>query len=95
MGPTAPCFAGLVESPPCPLCLSLTAFRDHLQANEFCGIRLFASRDANGEAVADCRINGVDWAPGQAELLKYVATWPDRGFEYRKQYVAICLPPRG
>ena len=76
----------------CPCCLftnSIEAFRDHLQGNEFHGIRLYASRDANGAAVADCRINGLDWAPGAAALLKYVTTWPERGFEYRKQFVAI------
>jgi hypothetical protein len=26
-------------------------------------------------------------------LLKYVATWPDRGFEYRKQFVAFRTLP--
>ena len=52
--------------------------------------RLFASRDSESVAQADCRINGVDWAPGISALLKYVATWPNRGFEYRKQFVAIC-----
>ena len=53
------------------------------------GIRLFATRNAEGVTQADCRINGIDWPPGVAALLKYVATWPDRGLEYRKQFVAI------
>ena len=46
-------------------------------------------RNAEGSAEADCRVNGVDWPAGKAALLKYVATWPERGFEYRKQFVAI------
>jgi hypothetical protein len=87
----------------CPCCLftnSVEAFREQVHGNEFHGVRLFASRDSDGVAQADCRINGVDWAPGISALLQYVATWPDRGFEYRKQFVAICnlrpdeLPPR-
>ena len=60
-------------------------FTDHLHGDRFYGIRLFAARNSEGGAEADCRINGVDWAPGAAALLEYVATWPDRGFEYRKQ----------
>jgi hypothetical protein len=80
----------------CPCCLftnSLDAFHDHLQGNEFCGIRLYAARDKDGIAQADCRVNGLDWAPGAAALLKYIATWPDRGLEYRKQFVAIRTLP--
>ena len=76
----------------CPCCLftnALDAFRDQIQGDEFHGIRLFATRDAKGAALADCRINGIDWPPGVAALLKYIATWPDRGLEYRKQFVAI------
>jgi len=76
----------------CPCCLMtncLEAFKDQLHGDDFYSIRLFASRDMEGVAQADCRINGVDWAPGKAALLKYVATWPDRGLEYRKQLVAI------
>ena len=76
----------------CPCCLftnTKDAFQDQLRGSEFHGIRLFAARDATGIAQADCRINGLDWAPGAAALLKYVATWPDRGFEYRKQFVVI------
>ena len=79
----------------CPCCLftnSIEAFRDPVHDDEFHGVRLFASRDSNGAAQADCRIDGVVWTPGISALLKYVATWPDRGFEYRKQFVAIYNP---
>jgi hypothetical protein len=80
----------------CPCCLftnTQDAFQSQLEGREFHGIRLFAARDTNGIAQADCRVNGLDWAPGAAALLKYVATWPDRGFEYRKQFVAIRTVP--
>ena len=46
-------------------------------------------RDQDGTAGADCRINGEDYEPGMAALRAYVATWPGRGFEFRKQYVFI------
>lgn len=80
----------------CPCCLftnSFDAFRDQVHGDRFYGVRLFASRDADGVIEADCRINGVDWNPGAEALRKYVTTWPERGFEYRKQYVAICDQP--
>ena len=76
----------------CPCCLltqSLAGFMQPLEGDEFCGIRLFASRDQDGLAQTDCRINGVDWPAGAEALLKYVATWPERGLENRKQFVAI------
>jgi hypothetical protein len=76
----------------CPCCLltnCLDTFNDKLEAAEFCGIRLFATRDQQGVAEADCRINGVDWAPGAEALRRYVGRWPDHGLEYRKQFVII------
>ena len=79
----------------CPCCLFTNtheAFLDQVQNEEFHGIRLFASRDAKGVAQADCRINGLPWDPGAAALLKYIATWPNRGFELRKQFVVIRTP---
>ena len=42
-----------------------------------------------GRIEADCRVNGVDRPEGAAALVRYAQTWPDRGFEYRKQYVCI------
>lgn len=80
----------------CPCCLftnCMDAFSKQLAAGAFYGIRLFASRNADGEAEADCRINGVDWQAGTAALIKYVSSWPDRGFEIRKQFVAIRTVP--
>ena len=76
----------------CPCCLltnCLEAFTDQLHDDGFYAIRLFATRNQQGAAQADCRVNGVDWAPGAAALLKYITTWPDRGLEYRKQLVVI------
>ena len=76
----------------CPCCLltnAFDAFAEQLEADRFCGIRLFAMRDREGGTQADCRVDGVDWPAGAEALLKYVATWPDRGLEYRKQFVAF------
>ena len=76
----------------CPCCLftnSIDAFDVLLKDKAFYGIRLFASLDAEGHIEADCRVNGVDRPEGAAALIRYAQTWPDRGFEYRKQYVCI------
>jgi uncharacterized protein DUF6348 len=80
----------------CPCCLftsSFRAFDSILKGREFHGIRLFVSRDAEGHIQADCRVNGVDWPAGAAELVKYARDWPDRGLEYRKQYVCVQTRP--
>jgi hypothetical protein len=76
----------------CPCCLftnSIGAFDDLLRDTRFYGIRLFVSRDAEGHFEADCRVNGVDLPKGAEALVRYAKTWPDRGIEYRKQYVGI------
>jgi hypothetical protein len=76
----------------CPCCLFTSSFRSFesiLKDRAFHGIRLFVTRDAEGHIQADCRVNGVDWPAGAAELVKYAREWPDRGLEYRKQYVCI------
>lgn len=80
----------------CPCCLftnSIGAFMEHFEADEFCGLRLFASRDAQGTIDADCRVNGIDFPAGREALIRYAARWPDRGFEFRKQFVAIRTLP--
>lgn len=76
----------------CPCCLftnSLTAFQDLLESDRLYGIRLYASRDADGICQADCRVNGEDWPTGVQPLTQYAERWPDRGLEFRKQYVII------
>jgi hypothetical protein len=76
----------------CPCCLltnSMEAFQRQIEGNDFCGVRLYAARNSKGGGEVDCRVNGVDWALGKAALKKYVKKWPDRGFEFRKQFVAI------
>lgn len=80
------------EHPFCPCCLftnSFSAFRDLFESNRFVGIRLFASRSADGGYSADCRVNGEDFPLGVEQLLSYARSWPERGFEFRKQYVVI------
>jgi len=60
-----------------------------LKDETFYGIRLFASRDFDGHEQADCRVNGIEWPAGIEQLQRYIRQWPQRGFEFRKQYVVI------
>ncbi|WP_440985172.1 DUF6348 family protein [Xanthomonas sontii] len=81
----------------CPCCLftnSLDALMPLLQRDQrMLGIRLFASRDADGEVAADCRVNGEDFPDGVACLRRYAETWPALGaMEFRKQYAVVRLP---
>jgi hypothetical protein len=76
----------------CPCCLfthSLAAFDDLVKDGAFHAIRLFVMRNAAGEIEADCRVDGLDHPSGAAALVTYAKSWPDRGLEYRKQYVCI------
>lgn len=80
----------------CPCCLftnSMEAFDGALKSQEFLGVRLFASRDKDGEVSADCRINGHDFAAALPYLTAYAQSWPQAGFELRKQYVVIRNKP--
>lgn len=75
-----------------PGCLfqnSMDAFKDLLDSDCFYGIRLFAARDQDGVATADCRINGRDFPAGAKALTDYARNWPGHGVEFRKQYIAI------
>jgi hypothetical protein len=76
----------------CPCCLytkSFEAFSELLKSNRFVCIRLFASRDGDGVVSADCCVNGEDFPLGVQYLKEYVNSWPQKGFEFRKQYVVI------
>ena len=76
----------------CPCCLftsSYRAFETMLKGREFHGIRMFVLRNSDGKIEADCRVNGIDWPEGAAALVNYAKDWPDRGTEYRKQYVVV------
>ncbi|MHA7678604.1 DUF6348 family protein [Cupriavidus sp. PET2-C1] len=76
----------------CPCCLltkSIDAFRPLLASCEFGAIRLYAARYADGEIQTDCRLNGEDYPAGQLALMDYVKTWPEMGFEFRKQLVVV------
>ena len=82
----------------CPCCLftnSIGAFDDLLKDRAFHGIRLFVTRDTDGQIQADCRVNGIDRPAAAEALVKYAQAWPDRGLEYRKQYVCVqtWVPP--
>ncbi|MGJ7534469.1 MULTISPECIES: DUF6348 family protein [unclassified Variovorax] len=85
------------EHPFCPCCLftnTWDAFKPQIESDSLHAVRLYAVRDAEGEVQADCRINGEDWPAGAEALRAYVTQWPDRGFEFRKQYVVIQSPPQ-
>ena len=76
----------------CPCCLltkNSAAFEELLKGTGLHAIRIFAMRDAQGQVNADCRVNGEDFPAGKASLIEYAKTWPDYGFEFRKQYVLI------
>ena len=78
--------------PFCPCCFytnSHEAFKGLLESDGFYGIRLFALRRADGRVQADCRVNGEDWPAGIEPLVRYATSWPQRGFEVRKQYVCM------
>jgi hypothetical protein len=76
----------------CPCCLltrSFEAFTPLIEDSGVYGLLLFAARDADGASQADCRVNGDDWEKGAQALRQYVTTWPDAGYEFRKQYVVL------
>jgi hypothetical protein len=78
--------------PFCPCCLltnSFPAFKELMESDRFGGVRLFAARDEDGTPQADCRVNGDDWEPGAQALREYAKTWPEAGYEFRKQYVVL------
>ena len=77
----------------CFLTNTFAAFKEMIEGDAFYGIRFFASRDADGTPQADCRVNGEDWEPGARAIREYVKTWPDAGFEFRKQYVVLQTVP--
>jgi hypothetical protein len=73
----------------CPCCLFMSMsepLKEQMESSSFIAIRFYAARDADCQASADCRINGMDWEPGRQALLEYVSRWPGHGLEYRKQY---------
>lgn len=75
----------------CPCCLlthSFEAFGDLLKGDETYCLRLYAARQGDAPG-ADCRVNGDEYEHGAQALRRYVETWPDAGFEFRKQYVVI------
>lgn len=82
----------------CPCCLltnSMLAFREQLETpGVLFALRLFAMRDDDGSTQADCRINGEEYEPGKAALAAYAASWPQAGFESRKQYVVATSAPK-
>jgi hypothetical protein len=80
----------------CPCCLTtrcFDAFRPLVESDETYGVRLYAARNDRGEGLADCRVNGEDFATGQQALIAYARTWRPRGDEFRKQYVVMQRDP--
>jgi len=82
--------------PFCSCCLFTQcgeAFRPLIEARDVFAIRLYAMREADGSAGADCRVNGLDFPAGRDALLEYVRKWPGDDFEARKQYVIVQNKP--
>lgn len=80
------------EHPFCPCCFfthTRDAMAEKVTAPGTHAIRLLATRYPGKGIEADCRVNGIDWPGGKQALLAYARTWPDRGFELRKQYIVI------
>lgn len=82
--------------PFCSCCFvtqSLPALDALLKSDEPYAVRFVALRMSNGEVSVDCRVNGEDFAPGHGALVHYAGSWPQLGFEARKQYVIIQSDP--
>lgn len=80
----------------CECCLftrSMEAFEPLIKSQENYAIRIFASRDDEGETDADCRVNGEDWDGALESLKNYAATWQGSGTMFRKQYIIIRNAP--
>jgi hypothetical protein len=73
----------------CFLTRCYEAFEDLLRANDTFAIRFYALRKPGAAPGADCRVNGIDHERGAEALRRYALTWPERGFEFRKQYVVV------
>jgi hypothetical protein len=101
LGPVAHLVTGPSDNkedahPFCPCCLFTKTgpiWKEKISASAFYGVRLFAMRGPDGTPGADCRINGEDWDAGKAALVEYVNSWPDRGVEFRKQYIILQNQP--
>lgn len=65
-----------------------------IEAKGFVALRAFSMRDENGEAAADCRVNGEDFEAGAKALREYASERPGGHFEWRKQLIVIqdCHP---
>ena len=77
----------------CPFTRSMEAFEPLIKSQENYAIRIFASRDDEGETDADCRVNGEDWDGALESLKNYAATWQGSGMMFRKQYIIIRNAP--
>ena len=73
----------------CLLTRNFEAFRHLIEGEGSFAVRFYAMRDKDDHPGADCRINGEEYEPGKAALRSYVSTWPEAGFEFRKQYIFV------
>lgn len=71
----------------------LPLLQEQIISDRTLALHPYTHRLADGETSADCGMNGVDWPEGQTALLNYVRTWPQRGFEVRKQFVLFQNRP--
>lgn len=80
------------EHPFCACCFftrTMPAFKRFFEDDGFYALRFFGMRDQDGQVHADCRVNGDEFEDGKDAIRQYVQSWPDFGFEFRKQYVVF------
>lgn len=91
-GPTLKDEEGGEEHPPfCRCCLFtkiIEAFKAFVEGDGSFALRLYAAQ-SDGQAQADCRVNGEDYEVGKKALIQYAKSWPVDGTQFRKQYVII------
>ncbi len=76
----------------CPCCFatrSLDALHDLVEPAGIYGIRFVAIRNREGIPLGECRANGQPHEPGAAAVRAYAASWPESGYELRKQSILI------
>ncbi|MCF2874394.1 MULTISPECIES: DUF6348 family protein [unclassified Tenacibaculum] len=65
-----------------------TEIKNNLLDNKFNWLKLYISRQPNGEVSGECLLNNVVWEKGYYLLEEYAKTWKDDGeFLGQKQFI--------
>jgi len=90
--PRAENFAPCSQSEFCNCCLYtklMDSFDDIFHMKGLSCLRVLVGRGAEGEPIADCRLNGEEYPQGKAVLLSYAAQIPGTAPGTLKQYVVM------